>query len=54
MSEVKPIPDGYTAVTPYLIVEDAAGFLDFLTNAFGAVERLRIPMGQGPDWPCRG
>ena len=47
MSEVKPIPDGYTAVTPYLIVEDAAGFLDFLTNAFGAVERLRIPMGQG-------
>ena len=47
MPDVKPIPDGYTAVTPYLIVEDAAGFLDFLTNAFGAVERLRIPMGEG-------
>ena len=52
-SEEHPCPrssqfrDGYTAVTPYLIVEDAAGFLDFLTNAFGAVERLRIPMGQG-------
>ena len=47
MPDVKPIPDGYTAITPYLIVEDAAGFLDFLTNAFGAVERLRIPMGEG-------
>ena len=47
MPEVKPIPDGYTAITPYLIVENAAGFLDFLANAFGAVERLRIPMPQG-------
>ena len=47
MPDVKPIPDGYTAVTPYLIVENAAGFLDFLANAFGAVERLRMPMPQG-------
>lgn len=47
MPEVKPIPDGYTAVTPYLIVEDAAGFLEFLANAFGAVERTRMPMGEG-------
>ena len=47
MPEVKPIPDGYTAITPYLIVENAAGFLDFLANASGAVERMRIPMGQG-------
>jgi len=47
MSKTKPIPDGYTAVTPYLIVEDAAGYLEFLGNAFGAVERLRIPMGEG-------
>ena len=47
MPEVKPIPDGYTAITPYLIVENAAGFIDFLVNAFGAVERLRVPMPQG-------
>ena len=47
MSEIKSIPDGYTAITPYLIVEDAAGYLDFLAKAFGAVERLRIPMGEG-------
>ena len=47
MPEGKPIPDGYTAIAPYLIVENAAGFLDFLANAFGAVERMRIPMPQG-------
>lgn len=47
MSETKPIPDGYTAITPYLIVEHAAGYLDFLGNAFGAVERTRVPMGEG-------
>ena len=47
MPEVKPIPDGYTAITPYLIVENAAGYIDFLTSAFGAVERVRMPMPQG-------
>ena len=47
MTTVKPIPDGYTAVTPYLIVENAAAMLDFLVAAFGAVERLRVPMPGG-------
>ncbi len=47
MPGVSPVPDGYTAITPYLIVENAAGFIDFLTKAFGAVERLRMPMPQG-------
>ena len=44
MSDVKPIPDGYTAITPYLVVEGASGYIDFLANAFGAVERMRIPL----------
>ena len=47
MPDVKPIPDGYSVITPYLIVDDAAGFLDFLAKAFGAEERLRIPMPGG-------
>lgn len=47
MSDVKPVPDGYTAVTPYLVAEDGPGLLDFLVNAFGAVERSRIPMPDG-------
>ena len=47
MSRVNPIPDGYTAITPYLIVENAAELLDFLVNAFGAVERMRMAMPEG-------
>lgn len=47
MSETEYIPDGYTAVTPYLVAEDAPGLIDFLANAFGAVERMRIPRPDG-------
>jgi PhnB protein len=43
---VKPIPDGYHSVTPYLVVHDGAGAIDFYKQAFGAVETVR--MG-GPD-----
>ncbi len=42
---VKPIPDGYHSVTPYLIVDDAKGALDFYQRAFGAEEKFRMPMG---------
>ena len=42
---VKPIPDGYTSVTPYLILEDAARAIDFYKRAFGAKEIVRMPMG---------
>jgi uncharacterized glyoxalase superfamily protein PhnB len=33
---VKPIPDGYHTVTPYLTVPDLAAMLQFLPAAFGA------------------
>jgi PhnB protein len=39
---VKPIPDGYHSVTPYLIVRDAARAIEFYKRAFGATELLRI------------
>ncbi|HMZ81442.1 MAG TPA: VOC family protein [Acidobacteriota bacterium] len=35
-SNVKPIPDGYHTVTPYLVVENPANLLEFLTSAFDA------------------
>src|SRR5262249_6668541 len=38
----KPVPDGYHAVTPYLIVSGGAKALEFYAQAFGAVERLRM------------
>ena len=42
---VKPIPEGYHSVTPYLVVDDAEGAIDFYTRAFGAKEKFRMPMG---------
>ena len=38
---VKPIPDGYHSVTPYLTVADAEARIDFLRKAFGAEEKYR-------------
>ena len=43
---VKAIPDGYTSITPYLIVDGAARAIDFYKQAFGATELMRMP---GPD-----
>jgi PhnB protein len=43
---VKPIPEGYHSVTPYLIVRNAAQAIEFYKKAFGATELMRFP---GPD-----
>ena len=40
---VKPIPDGYHTVTPYIIVKGAAQAIDFYKAAFGATEVMRFP-----------
>ena len=42
---VNPIPDGYHSVTPYLIVDGAAEAIRWYGEALGAVEVLRLPMG---------
>jgi PhnB protein len=42
---VKPIPEGYHSVTPYLVVDDAKAAIDFYSRAFGAKEKFRLPMG---------
>ena len=39
---VRPVPEGYSTVTPYLIVADAAKAIDFYTRAFGAQELMRF------------
>lgn len=44
---VKPIPDGYHTVTPYLIVRGGPQALEFYKKALGAVELLRIEAGPG-------
>lgn len=44
---VKPIPDGYHSVTPYLIVDGAARLIDFMKQVFGVEEVFRMDSPQG-------
>jgi PhnB protein len=40
-------PDGYTTVSPYLIVDGASATIEFLQTVFGAVELRRFPAPSG-------
>ena len=42
MSNVKPIPEGCTAVAPYLVIKSCADAIEFYKKAFGAEERFRM------------
>jgi PhnB protein len=46
MGTVRPIPEGYHTVTPYLYVRGATAAIDFYRNVFGAAEIVRMA---GPD-----
>ena len=46
MADVKPIPDGYPRVTPYLYVDGADSAIEFYGSVLGANERMRM---NGPD-----
>jgi PhnB protein len=39
---VKPIPEGYPRITPYLIVDGASAAIDFYASVLGASERMRM------------
>jgi PhnB protein len=43
LKKVKPVPDGYHTVTPYLACAEAAQAIAFYKKAFGAKELLCIP-----------
>ena len=47
MSNVKPIPEGYHTVTPFLVLKDAHRAIEFYKRAFGAEERFRMPTPDG-------
>jgi PhnB protein len=47
MATVKPIPDGYPRVIPYLTVDGAGAAIEFYTKVFGATERVRMPAPDG-------
>jgi PhnB protein len=44
---VKPIPEGYTSITPYLTVDDGKGAIEFYKRAFGATERRAMAAPDG-------
>lgn len=44
--QVKPIPDGYHTVTPYLVFDGASAAIEFYQKAFGATQLFRL---DGPD-----
>lgn len=39
---VKPVPEGYRSLTPYLIVKGAGAAIDYYKKVFGAQERMRM------------
>jgi PhnB protein len=39
---VKPVPEGYHTLTPYLAVENAADAIEYYKKAFGAEEKFRM------------
>ena len=43
---VKPVPDGFSSVSVYLVVKNAVEALEFYQKAFGAEAGARMP---GPD-----
>ena len=47
MAEVKPIPEGYPRVIPYLSIDGAGAAIEFYTDVFGAHERMRMPAPGG-------
>jgi PhnB protein len=44
---VKPIPDGYHSVTPYLVMQECGRAIDFYKQALGAEELFRMPGADG-------
>ena len=42
MADVKPIPEGYHSLTPYLVINGAVEAMEYYKKAFGAVELFRM------------
>ncbi len=47
MADVKPIPDGYPRVIPYLCVDGATDAIAFYVEVLGARERMRLAQPDG-------
>jgi PhnB protein len=50
--KTRPIPEGYSTLTPYATVKDAEKAIQFYTKVFGAKETGRISMPDGSVGHC--
>lgn len=44
---VRPIPEGYPRVTPYLVIDGAAAAIDFYSDVLDAKEQMRMSTPDG-------
>ncbi len=44
---VKPIPDGYHSIQPYMMIDGVVAAIEFYKKAFGATERLCMKLENG-------
>jgi PhnB protein len=47
MAAVKPVPDGYRSITPYVIVRGGAAAIAFYQKVFGARLRMKLDAAGG-------
>lgn len=47
MSKVSYIPEGFSSVTPYLVINGAAKAIEYYKNVFGATEVVRMDQPDG-------
>lgn len=47
MPDVKPVPEGYSVITPALCIDGASAAIDFYGKVFGATERMRMDEPSG-------
>ena len=47
MTKIKPIPDGFHALTPYLTAKGASDAIEFYKKVFGATELFRLNTPDG-------
>ena len=47
MTTIDPIPDGYLAVTPWVVARRVSAFIDFLVEVFDAKEIIRMHADDG-------
>jgi uncharacterized glyoxalase superfamily protein PhnB len=45
--KAQPVPDGYRSITPYLKLPNSGRLVEFLKEAFGAIERGRLTRPDG-------